>query len=208
MVYDMNTIKKLSKTEKISINEFFTGCLLAAIKEKRPEGKRITMEVPIGLTPLPKRPEDVSLANHVFALFNQMKLIGDPLKEREELRKDYMKLIGSLLFVRISEWGTWFIMLFFPFNFVKSIICGVVEEVDIVCSNLPAPESQENIADNKLVSIVPYCTTGNISNSVVMVSYNNQMKVVGIYDSGQDFDMLSLCETFNRIVKDHLDIYN
>ena len=64
----------------MSINEICLTSFLASIKKNRPNKDKITVEIPIGLSPVPNNISEVVLANHVFALFQKFNLIDDPLK--------------------------------------------------------------------------------------------------------------------------------
>lgn len=188
LTIDLQMIKRKSKDLNMSINEICTLALLTAIKKYKPEAKKIHFEIPIALTPMPKSLSEVSLCNHVFALFHQMTLLEDPIKELKTFRNDYKALMRQAQIAKITDWGSYFLSLILPFSFAKKLSNDVIQTADLIMSNVPGPTELVEFNGNRIIAVIPYTTTGNLQNLFPIVSYNEKLKFVGIYDAGQDFD--------------------
>lgn len=206
--FDFNKIKEKSKLMKMSINEICIAALISAVAKYKVGASKINLEVPLGLSPLPKDVYDLNLTNHVFALFQEMNLYDDIMKNYQQFKQDYNSLIKQTLFVRVSDWGAYLAYKILPFNISKSIITKIIHEADIICSNLPGPTDCIYLKDNKVTSILAYTTTGYIPNLFPIVTYNGKLKILGIYDAGQDFDCEILVKFFETSMNDILNNNN
>lgn len=199
IIFDLPEIKKRSKELKMTINEMCTASLLASISKIKKDKKKVNLEVPIGLTPIPNSLSEVTMNNCVFALFSHMTLIEDPLKDINVFKEEYKSLFRQALISRITDWGAFLLASMLPFNVAKELSLGVVNEVDLVISNVPGPIEPVIINGNRFVSVIAYTTTGYLPNDFILVSYNNKLRMVGIYDAGQDFDADTVADNYEKI---------
>jgi len=203
--FDFHQVKKRSKELKMSINEICLSSTLAAIKRQNPDAKKISMEVPIGLSPVPGKMEDIKLANHVFALFNVFNLIQNPLKDLNIFKADYRALLSQAFVVRIETWATIVIANVLPFNVAKAILMDIINEVDVTCSNLPGTTRACDINGNKVVQVIPYTSTGYLSAIFGFISYNDLLTLILTYDEGQtDLGAEKIVEHFIEIMNNIL----
>lgn len=194
--FDLNLVKKRCKDLSISINELFMSLILTSLKEIYPDGEKINFEVPIGLSPIPESINEVKLSNHVFGLFYKMRLIKDIIQDYKIFKDDYKSMLKQALFARVSVWGTYFVFAILPFNWAKKIAVGVMEQVDLCSSNLPGPEAPILLGNCKVVNVLAYATLGYLPNFFPIISYDGKIKMVGLYDNEQDFDAISMINTF------------
>ena len=208
-VLDFEIVKSRAKQLKISFNELCLSSIVAASKRfsdrYNKEATRITIEVPIGLTSVPEKLEDVNLANKVFALFHKFRLISDPLKDIKIFQEDYKSLIRQALIARVNHYGTSFVFSIVPFNWAKAIVNDVVNNVDIIVTNVPGTTRNLSFMGNKVVDINPYATTGYITNFFIITTYNGKMKTIAIYDGGQkEADCQYILDEYEKIVNEVL----
>lgn len=203
---DFIALKKRSKELKMSINEICLSSFLASIKKNRQDKEQITVEIPIGLSPVPKNISEVVLANHVFALFQKFRLLTDPLKDYNLFKEDYTSLLKQAYAAKISHIASAVLFSILPFNISKDIIVDMVHEVDITISNLPGTTENIIVNGNKCIEALPYTTTGNINNAVVILSYGGKINTNCMYDAGQDANLQAIIDEYeknmNRIIYD------
>lgn len=204
--FDFFALKKRSKELKMSINEICLTSFLASIKKNRSNKDKITVEIPIGLSPVPNNISEVVLANHVFALFQKFNLIDDPLKNYKLFKDDYNSLMKQAYAAKISHIASSVLFAILPFNISKNIIVDMVHEVDITISNLPGTVENVIINGNKCIEALPYTTTGNINNAVVILSYGGKINTNCMYDEGQDANLKDILNDYksfmNKIIYD------
>mmetsp|Transcript_30316 Transcript_30316/g.31547 ORF Transcript_30316/g.31547 Transcript_30316/m.31547 type:complete len:496 (-) Transcript_30316:67-1554(-) len=199
--FDLDRVKKRTKELGISINELYAGALLSTVKQYKKEASQITMETLVGLTPIPEKQENVQLSNVNFGLFNKMTLLTDPIKEVKTLKEDYKKLFSLGALVRVSSWALYFMAGVVPFNIGKELACGVINEVDVILTNIPGVTEPVSIGENKVTAVIPYCTPGYVNMIIPVLSYNSTLRMVFIYDSGQDMDVEFLESQFEKTME-------
>lgn len=107
---------------------------------------------------------------------------------------------------KISHIASSVLFAILPFNISKNIIVDMVHEVDITISNLPGTVENVIINGNKCIEALPYTTTGNINNAVVILSYGGKINTNCMYDEGQDANLKDILNDYksfmNKIIYD------
>lgn len=198
---DLTEIKQASKSLNISINDIFLASLLSSIKKFKYQEKKITLMVPVGLSPIPKSINDVHIANYVSGAISKMTLINDPVSDLETYKTDIKHLLRQVLFVRILDYAVYLLSLVFPFNVFKEIAMGTLKEIDFCCTNLPGPTKVITIEGQSIVDVEGFTSGGYLQGIFVIVSYNNKVTLRGIVDKSQEIDVEFISKNLETTLK-------
>lgn len=154
---NLDSIKKVSKKLKLSINEIYIGAIFASLKELDPTKEKISIMIPMGFTTLPESIDKIQLYNSASGFIGVVRLITDIVKDANIIKSDIRAMVTKLYKTRAFQINATFFFGLLNTRFIKSFMKPV--ELDCVITNVPGQEREIIIGGCKVVenygAIVP-----------------------------------------------------
>lgn len=188
----LDSIKKVSKKLKLSINEIYIGAIFSSLKELDPSKEKITIMIPMGFTTIPESIDKIQLYNSASGFIGVVRLIKDIVKDADIIKSDIRSMVTKLYKTRAFQLNATFFFGLLNTRFIKSFLKPV--DLDCLITNVPGQEREIIIGGCRVVENYGAVVPSTNKCFINIGSYNGNVTVgIGI-DENQKISAKVLSE--------------
>lgn len=199
----LDSLKKVSKKLKLSINEVYIGAIFSSLKELDPTKEKISIMIPMGFTTLPESIDKIQLYNSASGFIGVVRLIKDTVKDAHILKADIRSMVTKLYKTRAFQINATFFFGLLNTRFIKTFMKPI--ELDCVITNVPGQEREIIIGGCKVIENYGAVVPSTNKCFINIGSYNGNVTVgIGI-DENQRISPKVLSELISSKLQKLID---
>jgi NRPS condensation-like uncharacterized protein len=182
--YNIEKFNKVKKELNLSFNDVITCCLSSTVKriydkfgDEFADSTKFNCFIPVGRKGVPNNINEIELGNDLFIVLAKIPLIRDVKKESHIIVKNLKQLVRSSGYFSATLSLLKIAAEYLPLNLYKLINKYVIEDVDMLFSNVPGPTTPVYYGGCKVTSIVPIISTNQVRDFFLIYSYNKTFLV-------------------------------
>ena len=160
------------------------------------------MLIPVGLTALPTKIEEVQFFNTTGGFTGDVSTIDNLEKNLKLIKKNVSSLTKHYFRIKTNQ--------FFSYMFSEfvSIISSDKPCFDVVVSNIPGFEIPLKIAGSVGSSVFPIASCGNAMMFAPCASYNGKMTMIFCIESSTEINAIEFAKIVDETMKEQLKLIN